>query len=306
MSIELTQHEPPISTVFLEQAILETLAYSDIFDYPLRIEELHRYISLPVIRSELIEIINYRNDLIKMLDGYYFLAGREHLIPLRQKREAASRPLFQRAIWYGHILASLPFIRLVGLTGSLALQNCDETADIDYLLVTTHGRVWMARAFALILGRLTALFGNTLCPNLIISDQTLAWHKQDLYSARELCQMIPIFGAEVYAQLRQINSWTNSFLPNASSAPELGQKELADPPLFQSLFEWPLRGAFGDRIEAWEGDRKIKRFTNQTGYGPETQFDRNICQGNFDQHGLQTKTAFVRRLTSLGLSVKDK
>jgi hypothetical protein len=306
LSIELARRDTTLSTVFLEKAILETLAYSDIFDYPLRIEELHRYLPLPVLRSELTEILNYRNDLIKMLDGYYFLAGREHLIPLRQKREAASRPLFQRAIWYGRILASLPFIRLVGLTGSLALQNCDETADIDYLLVAAHGRVWITRAFALLLGRFTSLFGNTLCPNLIISDQVLAWQKRDLYSARELCQMIPISGTDVYKRLRQINSWTNSLLPNASSAPELGTKELADPSRFQSLFEWPLRGAFGDRIEVWEGDRKIKRFTNQTGYGPETQFDRNICQGNFDQHGLQTKAAFQRRLTSLGLSSKDK
>lgn len=143
MSIELTQREPTLSTVSLERAALETLAYSDIFDYPLRIEELHRYLPLPIFRTKLIEILNYRNDLIKMVDGYYFLAGREHLIPLRQKREAASRPLYQRAVRYGRILGSLPFIRLVGLTGSLALKNCDETADIDYLLVAAHGRVWI-------------------------------------------------------------------------------------------------------------------------------------------------------------------
>ena len=306
MSIELARREPTLSTVSKERAVVETLVYSDIFDYPLRIEELHRYLPVPVTRPELIEILNYRDDPIKMLDGYYFLAGREHLIPLRQKREASSRPLFQRAIWYGRILASLPFIRLVGLTGSLALQNCDETADIDYLLVAAHGRVWITRAFALLLGRFTALFGITLCPNLIISEQALEWQKRDLYSARELCQMIPISGTDIYKRLRQINSWTNSFLPNASSAPELGLKKLADPSRFQSLFEWPIRGAFGDRIEAWEGDRKIKRFTNQTGYGPETQFDRDICQGNFDQHGLQTKMAFLRRLTSLGLPAKDE
>ena len=302
MSIELTQREPTLSTVSLERAVLETLAYSDIFDYPLRIEELHRYLPLPIIRTELIEILNYRNDLIKMVDGYYFLAGREHLIPLRQKREAASRPLYQRAVRYGRILGSLPFIRLVGLTGSLALQNCDETADIDYLLVAAHGRVWIARAFALLLGRLTALFGNTLCPNLIISDQALEWQQQDLYSARELCQMIPIFGsASLYA------APTNQFLDKFFSAECFVRARPRTERIYRShrdcksLFEWPLRRAFGDRIEAWEMNRKIKRFTNQAGYGAETQFNRDICQGNFNQHGLQTKAAFQRRLTSLGL-----
>ena len=30
----------------LERAILETLAYSDVFEYPLRLNELHRYLPI--------------------------------------------------------------------------------------------------------------------------------------------------------------------------------------------------------------------------------------------------------------------
>ena len=305
MSIELTLGDPEAHLVTMNRAVLKTLAYSDIFDYPLRLEELHRYLPVPVIRSELIEFLNSRNDLIKMHDGYYVLAGREHLIALRQNREIASRPLINRAVFYGRILGSLPFIRLVGLTGSLAMKNCNETADFDYLLVAGHHRIWMARAFALLFGRLIALFGNTLCPNLIISDQVLEWQHKDLYSARELCQMIPISGPKVYERLRQVNSWTNSFLPNASSAPDLSYQKISRVTQLQSYFEKPLRGAIGDLIESWEMNRKAKRFANQPGYGPETRFNPDICQGNFNQHGIQTKIAFQRRLTNLGLKMKD-
>jgi hypothetical protein len=305
LTIKKTKHFLQPYLVSQARAVLETVAYSDIFDYPLRLDELRRYLPFSPGRSELFEILEYLKVFIELEDGYYILSGRKQLILLRHKREAASQRLLKRAVFYGRILGSLPFIRFVGLTGSLAMRNCDDGADIDFMLVAIHGRVWLARAFVLIFGRLTALLGNTICPNLIISDQILEWRKRDLYTARELCQMIPISGLDVYTRLRRINSWTNSFLPNASYTPDIHLKKFSDAKVLRFLYEWPLQGIIGDRIESWEMNRKIKRFIQQAGYGPETQFNRDICQGNFNQHGRQTKAAFQQRLNNLGLELKD-
>ncbi len=301
MTLKLTQRLTSPHFISIERAVLETLAYSDIFDFPLRIEELHHFLSLTVDLSDLQNTLNNHNDRIGKCEGFYFLAGRESLISLRQQREILSLPAFRLAVRIGRILGVLPFIRMVGLTGSLAHLNCDTNADIDYLIVAAHGRVWMARAFVLIIGRLTALFGITLCPNLIVSDHALEWQPRDIYSARELCQLIPITGMDVYLHLRQLNSWTNNFLPNASNAPDLSSKGSSNRSLIQILGEFLLCGLFGDRLEAWEMNRKIKRFMNQPGFGVETRFDKDICQGNFNHHGLQTKEAYQQRLAKLGL-----
>jgi hypothetical protein len=251
--------------------------------------------------SDLESILRHQDERIGTCSGYYFLKGREPLVELRKRREAASRLTFDRAVLFGRILGALPFIRMVGLTGSLAHLNCDQNADIDYLLVTAHGRVWLARAFALLIGRMTHLLGNTICPNLIVSDQVLEWQTRDIYFARELCQMIPITGARVYARLRHVNSWTRSYLPNASNAPFLSPKTSSEPSLVQKISEFPLLGLFGDRLEAWEMNRKITRFMSQPGFGTETLFNVDICQGNFNHHGLQTKEAYLQRLAKLGL-----
>ena len=304
MTLNLTKPLSSYHFVTIERAALETLAYSDIFDYPLRVEELHHFLPLSVDLSDLQSILDRRNDRIGKCEGFYFLAGREELVSLRKRREINSLPVFKRAVRIGRILGLLPFIRMVGLTGSLAHLNCDTNADIDYLLVAAHGRVWMARVFALVVGRLTALFGNTLCPNLIISDQALDWQERDIYSARELSQLIPITGLDFYLHLREINSWTNNFLPNATKAPDLSPIGSSNQYFIQKIAEIPLRGLFGDRLETCEMDRKIKRFMNQPGYGVETQFNKDICQGNFDHHGLQTKEAYQQRLTELGLLQK--
>lgn len=282
----------------LERAILETLAYSDIFEYPLRLDELHRYLHLCVEA----ECVSQSMDLLLQgqvgeKDGYYFLDGRENIVGTRELREGSSQSLFRQAIKYGRILGTLPFIRMVALTGSLAVMNGSNDADFDYMLVAASGRVWTARASALLLNRITRFFGYTLCPNLIISENALTWSRHDLYSARELCQMVPISGMDVYYKLMKANEWVGDFLPNAVvQAPETSKESKAQ---WQKFLEFPLQGKLGDRIESWEMKRKIARFTQRKGYSDETIFNTDLCQGNFDHHRDSTQRMFQERLSSL-------
>jgi hypothetical protein len=308
----------------LARAILQTVAYSDIFDYPLRAPEIHRYLTgVPAS----VEAVNHALEdagLLLRVGEYFVLPGREEIVGIRLQREARSRKLLPRAIRYGRILGAMPYIRMVALTGSLAVSNVSDLLDFDYMLVTAPGRLWTARAFALAFNRLTRLQGYTLCPNLIISEAALEWPSHDLYSARELCQMIPITGLDVYSRLLNANKWVQLFLPNcrhdfreASQGGSRGQRatepeeELRTPALaggarevatnFRSIIELPLRGRLGERLEAWEMNRKIARFSRQHGFGEETVFNAAMCQGNFDHHGSWTRQALQKRLAEIEL-----
>jgi hypothetical protein len=280
----------------LSRAVLCTVAYADIFDYPLTALEVHRYLTGV---SAPLDAVNQALEgrLFMRIGDYYTLPGREEIVSIRKQREAHSRKLMRRAIHYGRILGALPYVRMVALTGSLAVLNVSNVVDFDYLLVTARGRLWTARAFALAFNRLTRLQGHTLCPNLIISENALEWPQHDLYSARELCQMVLITGKEVYSRLMQANPWVGSFLPNAfMNSGGLSSKPQERAPALQSLFERPLRGVLGDRLEAWEMNRKIARFTRQYGFGEETIFNAEVCQGNFDHHRSWTYEALEKRL----------
>jgi hypothetical protein len=287
--------------ISLKRAILETLAYSDVFNFPLNGAEIQRYLPIRATVDDVANCLVQTTDRIASSHGYYFLTGRKDLVDIREERARFSTPVFRRAIFYGRILAILPFIRMVGITGSLAVHNANEKADLDYMLVAASGRVWTARLFALLLGKFTARFGHTLCPNLILAEHALEWQKQDLYAARELCQMVPVAGLDIYARLRRVNDWTESFLPNAKDAPYAELSSLIRRSAGQWMLEQPLSGALGDRLDAWEMKRKIERFKHQKDFGPETVFSADICQGNFDHHGLQTREAFRDRLAWLGL-----
>ena len=281
----------------LSEAILQTVTYSDIFDYPLSVHEIHRYLTGVRVSLEQIHAELHSNSILMQVGKYYFLPGRQKIVEIRRQRETRSKQLLPIALRYARILGKLPFIRMVALTGSLAVLNISDDEDFDYMLITAPGRLWTARAFALLFNRFVRLFGHTICPNLILSENRLAWSKHDLYSAHELCQMIPIVGMDLYQRLMRANAWAEDYLPNAfleSNSLSSGSQQPAS--VLQNAFELPLRGKLGDHFEQWEMNRKIARLSVQEGFGDETIFNEDICQGNFDHHGRSTRETLQQRL----------
>lgn len=302
----------PMRDSKLKQAVLETLAYSDIFDYPLTFEEVFRYLTIPATEAQLADCIRamQHDSMIgstqpSSLTTYYHLPNRSETVEIRLSRDAASRKAFQRALRYGRILGNLPFVRMAAMTGSLAVLNLSNDADMDYMLITQSGRLWLVRAFAVTFGRLMRLFGDRICVNLLVSENALEWPLHDLYSAREMGQMIPIAGMEMYRRLRAVNPWTDEWLPNANSMPEHAPSKTGKPAsLLQRLLEFPLRGRFGVWLEDWVMRFQLRRIDRQYGQGAEANFTADVCKGNFHDHRKWTDEFFQARLVSLGLVSK--
>lgn len=285
----------------LSDAILQTVVYADVFDHPLTAREVHRYLTGVRMPFETLEQTLKKVEGVVQNGEHFTLPGREEIIPVRLQREQRSRTLLPRALQFGRILGDLPFIRMVALTGSLAVLNVSKVDDFDYMIVTVPGRLWTARAFALLFNRIVKLFGYTICPNLVVSENRLGWPLHDLYSARELCQMIPISGLEVYQLLIKANAWARDFLPNGFELPGGSLPPLIDrrKPWWRALLERLLSGQLGDRFEKWEMHRKIARFSKQAGFGEETVFDAEVCQGNFHHHRKWTREVFEKKLAGL-------
>lgn len=301
MALALDTKPAPVNISSLECAILETLAYSDIFEHPLTIDELHRFLTISAEKLDVRECVEKMDGVVSKHE-YYFLADRAEIVDIRNQRRENSHKAYRRALFYGRILGRLPFIRMAALTGSLAMLNLSKNRDMDYMLVAKPGRVWTARAFALLFGRLARLLGDVICPNVIVSENALEWNARNMYTAREFAQMVFVSGADVFCQLCEANVWVNDFLPNfvILSGAKDHDAENAKPSIFESL----LNGKLGDFFESWEMSRKIARFKRQKGYGAETNFSTDVCQGNFDHHGSWALKAFEERLFSLSLRVR--
>ncbi|RME45307.1 MAG: hypothetical protein D6796_10660, partial [Caldilineae bacterium] len=205
----------------LLRAILRALAYADIFDYPLTAAEIHRYLEVPASLERVQEVLQdgrLSPTRFRRCDGFFTLPGREAIVETRRRRAVLSAQQWPRAHRYGRWIAALPFVRMVAVTGSLAVDNVEPGTDIDYLIVTEAGRLWLCRAMVIGLVRLAALWGDEVCPNYFITENALHFAERTLYTAHELAQMVPLAGAATYHRIRRLNAWAATFLPNAAGS----------------------------------------------------------------------------------------
>ena len=102
-----------------------------------------------------------------------------------------------------------------------------------------------------------------LCVNFLASTRALELYRPSLYVAQELTQMVPIYGVEVYEQLREKNQWTFNYLPNAGGPPPVKRSCAPRSMPLRRAGERILGSKLGDLIESWECRRKLHRF-NET------------------------------------------
>ena len=284
----------------LEQAIVQTVAYADVFDYPLTADEIHRYlIGVQVGRGTVRALLNSRPPREVTRNGRYFtLAGREQSIETRKARTASAADYWRKAVHYGRRMSKLPFVRMVAVTGGLAMDNMAD-GDIDYLIITEPGRLWLCRGMIVGIVRMAALKGIELCPNYFLSERALELAERNLFTAHEVTQMVPLVGTATYQQLRDLNRWTYAYLPNADSAPRRVAAIELRSGHGRRLLERTLSSRVCGPLERWEMNRKVRKLGKRGNGHAEVAFGPDWCKGHFGDHGQATLARYAERLKAL-------
>ncbi len=213
----------------MEKAILRTLIYADIFDYPLKAWEIHKWLihskvcSLPEVDRVLKKLVRQRRVLEK--EGYYVLNGRRGLFRKRMDKVASSKHYLQEARLICRIFKVIPWIKLVGISGNLAMENAGQEDDIDLFVVTAKNRLWLTRILMLTIltllekrrkkGESIKKAAGKFCLNLLLEEDQLEQERKDLYTAHEVLQMLPLWERNnAYGGFLGANEWVFKYLPN--------------------------------------------------------------------------------------------
>jgi hypothetical protein len=256
---------PPGALAPLAQAVLLTVAYGDLFDYPLTPDELFAWLPVPCRDREQLErtvtALERQADAGRRLarhDGYLCFAGREEIVALRRRRGEMAARRWPAARRFARWLARVPFVRMVAVCGSQAVENGDRNGDVDLFLVTEKDRLWLVHTATMVLRRLTRLSGRRLgveiCPNYFLTTASLAVETRNLYTAREIVQTVPLWGEAVYDRFLEANRWAEDFLPQGSLD---DRRRFVDEPRHGRavrLLERLLGGRLGDFL-----DRSVHR-----------------------------------------------
>ena len=280
------------------RSVFHTLAYADVFDFPLTAQEVYRYLTSAGPSFEDVALALADRALFSHVENCYTLRGREDIIETRKRRAKVASGLWPKAARYGRILAILPFVKMVAVTGSLAMNNTEAGKDIDYMIVTAPGYLWTCRALVLLVTRFAKLEGVHLCPNYLITTNVLRLEEHSLYVAHELVQMIPLSGMEIYEELCRLNDWMADYLPNALMVPEMPPhvNRVKKHSLLKRTFEVLLGLPFAIWFEKWEMNRKTARLRREQASSPESHFSADVCKGHIDKHGENVRTALAVRL----------
>jgi len=284
----------------LADGVLRAVSYADVFDWPLTVDEVHRF--LPVVASPAdIDAALRSAELAARVDtsgAFVHLRGRADNVARRCEREANAIEQWPDALRFARAVAAVPGARFVGVTGSLAAGAPTRDADVDLFIITIDGRLWLTRAMVIVVVRWARQHVVTLCPNFIVAETALALDQHDAFTAHELMQLVPLHGSDAYQQLLARNGWYRDHLPNHpghdSVAPLPGRR-------VRPIVERLLRMRIFSPIERWEMRRKTARLTRSS-LDParsEVHFDATMCKGHFEGHRQRVLDEYEQRMAMM-------
>lgn len=201
-----------------------SLFYHSIFEYPLTKKELERW------ETGNIDASFSKKKKISFKSGYYFISSQGQSIYKRMLNSKFSKAKLRRAKEAARLLAKIPTIELILITGSLAMENANEDSDIDLLIVTSKGTLWSTRISSYLI---LALAGfslrragesaekDRLCMNIWLDMNELSWKKRNIFTAHEILQTkVLVDKNKNYEQFLECNSWATKYWPNAMIVPK--------------------------------------------------------------------------------------
>ncbi|EKD49285.1 MAG: hypothetical protein ACD_63C00197G0003 [uncultured bacterium] len=199
----------------LQGRILSALAFYDIFEYPLTLLEIHRFLqcydrgrekNAQFSLGDILRQLNFLKNKIGQESGFYFLKNKgismrtseysefnvvksEEIVQKRIARHNAAQKRWKKAVRLTKFLASVPFLKMVAVCNMFPIDTPKSDSDIDLFIVAKHGRIWFTRFAVTAIIMLTGQWrhkkiANKLCLSFFVSDENLDLRK--LYKEKNL------------------------------------------------------------------------------------------------------------------------
>ncbi|MFA5358282.1 MAG: hypothetical protein WC310_00480 [Patescibacteria group bacterium] len=215
---------------FLISAIVKTLAFFDLFSFPLTAVEIWRYLysdrkySLEEVIAVLPQI-----TLVGQSQGYYFLSSRDDkIVTLRKERYGIAEKKYRKVKKVCRFLAFLPFVRMIAVCNTLAYSNAADGSDIDLFIITRSKKAWTTRFFCLFFLKFFGLrpkendVKDKFCLSFFVDEESMnlektALPRNDIYLCYWIDQLFPVYDADgcYYKKFQERNVWIKKYLANS-------------------------------------------------------------------------------------------
>ena len=231
--------------------LLKPILYFSLFKYPLTEEEIFNFSkaeSKEQIKLDLIELVN--DDIIYKIDDFYLTENNETLIKRRLEGNKMAKNIYQKALTVSRLISKFPYVEGVGISGSLSKGYYDDDGDIDFFIITSPKRLWIARTFLILYKKIFLLNSRKyFCVNYFISSNALEIEEKNIFTATELTTLLPMFGNGSFHKFYDKNKWVESYLPNKTVTDGLSKLNLVKKPTVTKITEYFLDSKMGDWLD---------------------------------------------------------
>lgn len=282
---------------YLRNAVLATLAYYDIFDFPLTLQETYAYLIQPrrlapasrgeklhgdgedMERMSISDVLSELERLVELgmageQNGFYFLGGRADLPSRRIAWMKISDVKWRSMLGYAKWFAAVPYIRAVFVSGSLAMDNADRESDFDMLIIARKGRLYTCR---MLLSGLTSCMGvrrtryqrtapDKFCFNHYLTDAHPYVPYHSVYNAETYGGVRPIYSVGGVAEaFFRANGWLEQFLYEPRLAHPVSLRTIRANPVVRTIARFgeallnTVVGDWCERLFRWYQQRRIRK-----------------------------------------------
>ena len=248
----------------LEKSILKTLAFFDLNQRALELDEIWQF--LYRTRASKIQVLIglqnlEKNGKISKKNETYFLAGRGRVVVAEPEKEKLLVERWKKVERFSKIFRHLPFVQNVSVIGSLATGASSEGSDINLFIIARKHRTWLAKIFVMIT---LEIFGQNknrwyragkFSVDYVLDEGDLdlakRQFKKDNYSTYALANLTPVLDRGGYKKLLAANLWIQREFPNWQI------KEVNSTSSCYTPLEKFILSKFGQAV--WDLIKKLKR-----------------------------------------------
>jgi len=236
----------------IELSILKVLVYFELFRYPLTASEIMSFLDQPIKENEfnqaLKELENEKR--IFRLHEFYSLHNDPSLAERRKMGNERAASLILKAQKITSLLYKFPYVRGIGISGSVSKHFADEEADIDYFIITKANRLWIARTLLHLYKKNPLLKDRHrhYCMNYFVDEAELVIEEKNIYTATELHTVLPMAGNGSLKSFFDTNSWSHNYFPNRPLPLVKGDLKKQSP-WIKMIAEWILNNKLGDWLD---------------------------------------------------------
>lgn len=122
---------------------------------------------------------------------------------------------WKKALFLAKVLSWIPFLKMIGLNGSLVTRkNFSPRSDIDFLIITQKNRVYTVRflvsAFLFLIGqkRFSRFTAGKACIPRYLDENSLEIKPHDFYHAFVFSSLVPLYDeSNLYSEYQKANFW---------------------------------------------------------------------------------------------------